>query len=60
MEYSYNQTERQEELAFKKMCKQMERDKMNAMRENQPLTDKDREAQEVYDRLKALERSEGK
>ena len=41
MEYSYKQTERQEELAFKKMCKQAERDKMNAMRDNERLDDSD-------------------
>ena len=51
LEYSYKQTERQEELLIKKMIKE----KFAAYGEEESKTDKDRECDEVYKRLKALE-----
>lgn len=50
LEYSYNQTARQEELLIKKMIKK------SAAYKEESKTDKEREWDEVYKRLKAIEK----
>ena len=59
LEYSYKQTERQEELLIKKMIKEKE-ENFAAYREKECKTDKEREFDEVYKQLKALEERSSK
>ena len=56
LEYSYNQTARQEELLIKREIKALEEAKRSAYRVQESTTDKDREFNEVYKRLKAIEK----
>ena len=59
LEYSYNQTERQEELLKKKLIKSLEEEKLAAYREQESKTDKERQEQEAFNRLKALAERNG-
>lgn len=56
LKYSYTQTERQEELLLKKEIRRLEESKIAACGEQESKTDKERECDEVYKRLKAIER----
>lgn len=58
LEYSYNQTAKQEELLIKRELKALEESKLAAYREQESKTDKERQFDEVYERLKALEKGE--
>lgn len=55
IDYSYKQTEKQEELLLKREMKQLEREKFDAFCRTQEYeTEKDREANEVYKKLEAM------
>jgi hypothetical protein len=54
-EYSFRQTERQEEIALKKEFEELKRMKEMFNKEQEPMTDKVREEYEAFERLKALE-----
>lgn len=55
LEYSYNQTARQEELLWKKEIERLEKLKSATLQRQENMTDKDREAEEAYRRLKEME-----
>ena len=58
LEYSYNQTTKQEELLIKREMKALEESKLAAYREQESKTDKERQFDEAFERLKALEKGE--
>lgn len=58
LEYSYNQTAKQEELLIKREMKALEESKLAAYREQESKTDKERQFDEAFERLKALEKGE--
>ena len=53
LDYQYNQTAKQEELLIKRELKALEEEKLAAYRENYK-TDKEREMDEVFERLRAV------
>ena len=58
LEYSYNQTAKQEELLIKREVKALEESKLAAYREQESKTDKERQFDEAFERLKALGKGE--
>ena len=54
LDYSYNQTARQEELLLKKEIRRMEQEKMMALRDNVSKSDKEQLENEVFNRLKEI------
>lgn len=58
LEYSYNQTAKQEELLIKREMKALEEAKLAAYREQESKTDKERQFDEAFERLKAFGKGE--
>lgn len=54
LDYSYNQTARQEELLLKKEIRRMEQEKMMALRDNVSKSDKEQQEDEAFNRLKEI------
>ncbi len=57
LEYSFKQTERQEEILIKKEIERLNEAKRRANSEQAYTSEKDREAQELFERLKGMEQT---
>lgn len=57
LEYSFKQTERQEEILIKKEIERLNEAKRQANSEQAYTSEKDREAQELLERLKGMEQT---
>lgn len=57
LEYSFKQTERQEEILMKKEIARLIEEKRRANSEQAYTSEKDREAQELFERLKGIEQT---